>query len=139
MLRGPVPEHFHFGARFHVGDGVITVYGLKTCDTCRKALAWLKDEKIAHRFVDVRADGIAKADVSRFARAVGWEKLLNKASTTWRELDEGVKSNLTEGLAVALMVEHPTLIKRPVFEMPGNRIVSGFREAEKAAVKAASK
>jgi Spx/MgsR family transcriptional regulator len=122
---------------------VITVYGLKTCDTCRKALAWLKDEKIAHRFVDIRADGVTKSDVTRFARAVGWEKLLNKASTTWRELGEGVKSNLNEGLAIALMVEHPTLIKRPVFEMDakdgGGKIVSGFRDAEKAAVKAAAK
>ncbi|HEY4344389.1 MAG TPA: Spx/MgsR family RNA polymerase-binding regulatory protein [Parvibaculum sp.] len=117
---------------------MITVYGLKTCDTCRKALSWLKDEKIAHRFVDVRADGVSKADVSRFAKAVGWEKLLNKASTTWRELDDGVKSNLTETLAIALMVEHPALIKRPVFDMSG-RIVSGFRDAEKAAVKAAAK
>lgn len=122
---------------------MITVYGLKTCDTCRKALAWLKDEKIAHRFVDIRADGVTKSDVTRFARAVGWEKLLNKASTTWRELGEGVKSNLNEGLAIALMVEHPTLIKRPVFEMDakdgGGKIVSGFRDAEKAAVKAAAK
>lgn len=122
---------------------MITVYGLKTCDTCRKALAWLKDEKIAHRFVDIRADGVTKSDVTRFARAVGWEKLLNKASTTWRELGEGVKSNLNEGLAIALMVEHPTLIKRPVFEMDAKdgsgKIVSGFRDAEKAAVKAAAK
>lgn len=117
---------------------MITVYGLKTCDTCRKALAWLKGEKIAHRFVDVRADGITKADVTRFAKAVGWEKLLNKASTTWRELDEGVKADLNEALAIALMVEHPTLIKRPVFDM-GTKIVSGFRDAEKAALKAASK
>lgn len=147
------------GAFFISGAHVITVYGLKTCDTCRKALAWLKDEKIAHRFVDVRADGVKKTDVSRFARAVGWEKLLNKASTTWRELDEGVKSNLDEALAIALMVEHPTLIKRPVFDIGekdggakdrgakdggakkegGGKIVSGFREAEKAAVKAASR
>lgn len=122
---------------------MITVYGLKTCDTCRKALAWLKDEKIAHRFVDVRADGVTKSDVTRFAKAVGWEKLLNKASTTWRELGEGVKSNLNEGLAIALMVEHPTLIKRPVFDIDakdgGRKIVSGFRDAEKAAVKAAAK
>lgn len=117
---------------------MITVYGLKACDTCRKALAWLKGEKIAHRFVDVRADGITKADVTRFAKAVGWEKLLNKASTTWRELDEGVKADLNEALAIALMVEHPTLIKRPVFDM-GAKIVSGFRDAEKAALKAASK
>lgn len=132
-----------FGAFFISGDGLITVYGLKACDTCRKALGWLKDEKIAHRFVDLRADGIGKADVSRFAKAVGWEKLLNKASTTWRGLDDSAKADLTEGRAIALMVEHPTLIKRPVFDMAGKdgsaTIVSGFRDAEKAAVKAAVK
>lgn len=122
---------------------MITVYGLKTCDTCRKALNWLKDEKIAHRFVDLRADGIGQAEVSRFAKAVGWEKLLNKASTTWRGLDDSAKADLTEARAIALMVEHPTLIKRPVFEVAGKDgraiIVSGFRDAEKAAVKVAAK
>lgn len=117
---------------------MITVYGLKTCGTCRKALSWLRAEKLAHRFVDLRADGVAKADVKRFAKAVGWEKLLNKASTTWRGLDEDVKSDLNETKVIALMVEHPTLIKRPVFETE-TQILSGFKEPEKKTLKAGLK
>lgn len=116
---------------------MITVYGLKNCDTCRKALGWLKAEGIAHRFHDVRADGITQSDIARFAKAVGWEKLLNKASTTWRELSDREKDDLTGPRALALMAAHPALIKRPVFEA-GSKIVVGFREAEKAALKAVS-
>lgn len=120
------------------GARVITVYGLKNCDTCRKALTWLKAEKIAHQFVDFKNDAPAKADVTRFAKAVGWEKLLNKASTTWRGLGEEVKADLNEAMAIALMTEHPALIKRPVFQN-GAKIVSGFKEAEMKALKAGLK
>jgi arsenate reductase len=114
---------------------MITVYGLKSCDTCRKALGWLKEEGIAHRSVDLRADGITKKDVTRFAKAVGWEKLLNKASTTWRGLDEEAKADLDEATAITLMVAYPTLIKRPVFEGK-TEVLSGFKAPEKAALKA---
>jgi Spx/MgsR family transcriptional regulator len=117
---------------------LITVYGLKSCDTCRKALAWLKGEKIAHRFHDLRADGISRAEIARFAKTAGWEKLLNKASTTWRGLAEAEKEGVTEARAIALMAAHPALIKRPVFEA-GTKIVVGFRDAEKAALKAVSR
>ncbi|HEX7776221.1 MAG TPA: Spx/MgsR family RNA polymerase-binding regulatory protein [Parvibaculum sp.] len=117
---------------------MITVYGLKSCDTCRKALAWLKDEKLAHKFHDLRADGISATEIARFARAAGWEKLLNKASTTWRGLADKDKDGVTEARAIALMAEHPALIKRPVFAA-GARIVVGFRDAEKAALKALSR
>ena len=117
---------------------MIIVYGLKNCDTCRKALTWLKAEKIAHQFVDFKTDAPAKADVARFAKAVGWEKLLNKASTTWRALGDEVKADLTEAMAIALMAEHPALIKRPVFEN-GAKIISGFKEAEMKVLKAGLK
>ena len=133
MLNAPMRCAGAFFVRLW-GIGVITVYGLKTCDTCRKALKWLEGEKIAHRYVDVRADGVSKADVTRLAKAVGWEKLLNKASTTWRGLADEVKASISEAAAIALMVEHPTLIKRPVFEGK-SQTVCGFRDAEKKAVK----
>lgn len=113
---------------------MITVYGLKNCDTCRKALAWLGERKIAHRFHDIRADGISREDVVRFVKAVGAEKLVNKASTTWRGLPEAEKDVSTEAKVVALLTANPTLLKRPVFD-DGKNIVSGFRDAEKAAVK----
>jgi arsenate reductase len=118
---------------------VLTVYGLKNCDTCRKALKWLEDEGIAHSFHDVRADGITSDDVKRFAKSVGWEMLLNKASTKWRELKAGVPEPVTEAVALKLMAAHPTLVKRPVFEARGGDIVVGFRDAQKAALKKAGK
>ncbi|MDZ4382015.1 MAG: arsenate reductase [Parvibaculum sp.] len=119
---------------------VLTVYGLKNCDTCRKAVKWLEAEGIPHRFHDVRADGIATADVARFATSAGWETLLNKASTTWRGLSGTQKANASEADAVALMAEHPALIKRPVFDFGKGEVVVGFRDPQKAAVlKAAGK
>ncbi|HUD50700.1 Spx/MgsR family RNA polymerase-binding regulatory protein [Parvibaculum sp.] len=117
---------------------MITVYGLKNCDTCRKALAWLGEQKIAHRFHDIRADGISREDVARFVKAVGAEKLVNKASTTWRGLPDAEKDVSTEAKVVTLLAANPTLIKRPVFEN-GKSVVSGFRDAEKAAIKAMAK
>ncbi|MGB6085413.1 arsenate reductase [Parvibaculum sp.] len=113
---------------------MLGVYGLKNCDTCRKALKWLEAESIAYTFHDVKADGISAADVKRFAAAVGWEALLNKASTTWRGLPDSDKQDLTEAKAVKLMAANPSLIKRPVFEK-GRMIISGFRDAQKAALK----
>ncbi|WP_293210061.1 arsenate reductase [Parvibaculum sp.] len=118
---------------------VLTVYGLKNCDTCRKALKWLESEGIAHRFHDVRADGIGAADVKRFAKAVGWETLLNKASTTWRSLPDSDKHEVTETSAVKLMASHPALIKRPVFDMGSAGIAIGFRDTQKAQLKKAAR
>ncbi len=102
---------------------MLTVYGLKTCDTCRKARKWLDERSADYQWVDVRADGVSSEDIKRWAAKVGWEVLLNKSSTTWRGLDESDKSDLSEAKAVALMAEHPTLIKRPVFEKDGKVIV----------------
>lgn len=118
-----------------MGAIVLKVYGLKNCDTCRKALQWLGKEKIAHTFVDVRADGVSKADIVRFTKAIGWEKLLNKASTSWRALDDAEKEGLSETKAIALMQKYPTLIKRPVFES-AKAVMVGFRDAEMKALKA---
>ena len=113
---------------------VLTVYGLKNCDTCRKVLKWLEDEGISHKFHDVRADGIKDADLERFAKSAGWESLLNKASTTWRGLPDKQKTNVGETEAIRLMGEHPALIKRPVFDAGKGEVVVGFRDPQKAAV-----
>ncbi|MEP0709646.1 MAG: arsenate reductase [Parvibaculum sp.] len=118
---------------------VLIVYGLKNCDTCRKALKWLEAEGIAHRFLDVRADGISAADVKRFAKGAGWETLLNKASTTWRSLPDSDKDDITETGAVKLMAAHPALIKRPVFDMGSAGIAVGFRDTQKAQLKKAAR
>ena len=94
----------------------LTVYHLKTCDICRKAIKAL--EAAGHELtpIDVRADGVPATDLARFEKAVGWEKLLNTRSTTWRGLEAADKADMSAGKAIALMSEHPTLIKRPVIE-----------------------
>lgn len=108
---------------------MITIYGIKNCDTCRKALKWLDAEAIAHRFHDFRADGLAPEDVTRWVDAAGWETLLNRRGTTWRKLPDADKDGVDEAKATSLMQANPTLIKRPVFDL-GGEIVVGFKDAE---------
>lgn len=115
---------------------MITVYGIKNCDTCRKALKWLDAEGIAHQFHDFRKDGLDAAAVSTWLDAVGVEVLLNKRGTTWRNLDEAQKEaaeNDQDQLA-ALLLEQPTLIKRPVFEGAGDVMV-GFGDKQQDALR----
>jgi Spx/MgsR family transcriptional regulator len=104
----------------------VTIYGIKNCDTVKKARNWLEANGVAHRFVDYRAEGLDPKDHARWERAVGWEKLLNKASTTFKELSDADKQGLDEKKALALMQAHPTLIKRPVLDVDG-RITVGFK------------
>jgi len=113
---------------------MITVYGIKTCDTCRKALKWLEAEGIAHCFHDFRADGLTGKAVAAWVAALGWETVLNRRSTTWRELPEKARANLDAGSATALMVKHPTLIKRPVFTA-GKTVLIGFDDKVKTALR----
>lgn len=115
---------------------MISVWGLKTCDTCRKALRWLEQEGKPHTFKDVRKDGLDEARLQRWIDAVGWETLLNRRGTTWRTLSEAEAADVDEKKAKALMLSYPGLIKRPVFET-GRRIIVGFKDAEIAALKSA--
>ena len=104
----------------------ITLYGITNCDTVKKARAWLEASGVAHRFVDYRADGLDPKNLARWKSAVGWGKLLNKASTTFKELTDADKQGLDEKKALALMQAHPTLIKRPVLDV-GGKITIGFK------------
>ena len=113
---------------------MITVYGLKNCDTCRNARKWLKAEGLDFTFHDVRADGLTEETLSGWIRALGWETLLNRRGTTWRKLPDDEKEGVDEARAKALMLSQPALIKRPVFEKAGQVIV-GFKDAEKVALK----
>ena len=97
----------------------ITVYGLATCDTTRAARKWLDAKGMPHSFHDVREDGLTRPMVEGWVRQLGWEKVLNKASTTWRELPEKEKAGVDERQAVALLLAHPTLVKRPVLDRNG--------------------
>ena len=104
----------------------ITIYGIKTCDTVRKARNWLDESGVAYRYADFRVEGLDPRDLARWEKAVGWEKLLNKASATFRGLPDADKAGLDGEKAMALMQAHPTLIKRPVLDV-GGKITVGFK------------
>ncbi len=104
---------------------MITVYGIKNCDTVRKVRKWLEARGTDHRFHDFRVDGLERAVLKHWVATVGWEALLNRRGTTWRQLTDPRKEQLEEETAVSLMLEHPTLIKRPVLET-GNEVLVGF-------------
>ncbi|MBW4331416.1 ArsC family reductase [Stakelama sp. CBK3Z-3] len=107
----------------------VTIHGIKNCDTMKKARAWLDEHGIGYRFHDYRADGIDAATLELWADRVGWEKLLNKAGTTFRKLPDAQKQDIDRARAIALMVENPAMIKRPVLEYPGGILV-GFKPGE---------
>jgi arsenate reductase len=97
----------------------VTIYGIKNCDTMKKARAWLDDAGIAYGFHDYKTAGIAADVLQGWARAVGWETLLNRAGTTFRKLADADKARLDPARAIALMRAQPSLIKRPVLDVDG--------------------
>lgn len=107
---------------------MMTLYGIKNCDTVKKARACLEQRAVPYRFHDLRIDGLDAARLRRWAKAVGWEALLNTRGTTWRQLPAADKDPLNAARAIELMLEHPTLIKRPVLEHD-NAVIVGFDRA----------
>lgn len=104
---------------------MLTIYGIPNCDTCRKARKRLESAGVEYRFHDVREDGLERALVVRWERCVGWKSLLNTRSTTWRGLSDGDKTDIDAVKAVALILAHPTLLKRPVAD-DGATVRVGF-------------
>jgi arsenate reductase len=107
------------------------LYGLKTCDSCRKALKWLKAAGREIEFVDVRGDDFERADIERIVAAAGWQVALNRKSATWRSLDEAERMVSSDQDAAALIAAHPALLKRPVIVV-GERTIVGFGAGEQA-------
>jgi arsenate reductase len=113
----------------------IVIYGIKNCDTMKKARAFLDKNKVAYEFHDYKTQGIDKPKLEGWAKKAGWETLLNKAGTTFRKLADKDKESLTEKKAIALMLAQPSMIKRPVLELGGGRLLVGFKpDAYKAAI-----
>ena len=110
----------------------VTLYGIPNCDTVRKARSWLGAHGVAYAFHDYKKSGADPARLAEWCRAAGWEKVLNRAGTTFRKLPDADKLGLDEVLAVALMAANPSCIKRPIVEHPGGLLV-GFNPAEWAA------
>ena len=104
----------------------ITIYGIKNCDTMKKARAWLDDHGVAYDFHDYKAAGAPKDKLKQWSDKLGWVSLLNRAGTTFRKLPDAEKEGLNEKKALAMMMEQPSMIKRPVLEM-GAKVLVGFK------------
>ena len=105
----------------------ITIYGIKNCDTMKKARAWLDKQGVDYAFHDYKSAGIEREKLEKWAKKAGWEALINKAGTTFKKLPDQDKEGLTEKKAIALMLGQPSMIKRPVLELPGGKLLVGFK------------
>jgi len=103
------------------------IYGIKNCETMKKARAWLDQRGVAYTFHDYKSAGIERGKLEGWARKVGWEALLNKSGTTFRKLSDKDKEGLTESKAITLMLAQPSVIKRPVLELRGGKLLVGFK------------
>ena len=104
----------------------ITIYGIKNCDTMKKARTWLESHGVAYSFHDYKSEGIAKEKLKDWTDELGWETLLNRAGTTFRKLPESDREGLNERKAIALMLAQPSMIKRPVLDI-GGKLLVGFK------------
>lgn len=105
-----------------------TLFGIANCDTVKKARRWLENQAVDYTFHDYKKAGIDKATLQSWCKTFGYEALLNTRGTTWRKLDETQKQNVNEAKAIAIMLEHPSIIKRPVLVSGKHKLV-GFDEA----------
>ena len=105
----------------------LKLFGLNKCSTCKKAVDWLETREIAHSFSDVRDEPVTTEQVASWSAALGgWEKMINRAGYTWRGLPHAETKDLTEAKAVALAVQHPSLIRRPLIEHADGSVTVGF-------------
>jgi len=111
----------------------ITIYGIKNCDTMKKARAWLDKAGVDYAFHDYKSAGIDKDKLERWAKKVGWETVINRAGLTFKKLPDKDKEGLTETKAIKLMLAQPSMIKRPVLELPGGKLLVGFKPEAYAA------
>lgn len=107
---------------------MLKIFGIKNCDTMKKAFAWLDSQGVAYEFIDYKKAGVAAGQLPDWNKRVGWEKLLNTRGLMWRKLSEEQKANVDEAKALALMAEYPSLIKRPVVDT-GTELFLGFDPA----------
>ena len=108
----------------------VTVYGIKNCDTMKKARAWLDKHGVEYAFHDYKTAGIDRAQLEGWAKKVGWEVLLNRAGTTFKKLPDKEKAGLTATKAIVLMLKQPSMIKRPVLDAGRGKLLVGFRPEE---------
>ncbi|MCO6185525.1 ArsC family reductase [Rhizobium sp. L1K21] len=104
----------------------VTIYGIKNCDTMKKAFTWLNDQGVAYDFHDYKKSGIDEQSLKTWCAAIGWEKVLNKAGTTFKKLPDEDKTDLDEAKAIQLMAANPSMIKRPITDKDG-ALMAGFK------------
>jgi len=104
----------------------ITLYGIKACDTMKKARSWLDEQGVSYLFHDYKAVGIDQANLKKWCAEHGWQTVLNRAGTTFRKLEDAQKADLDQAKAIALMLAQPSMIKRPVLDL-GARTLVGFK------------
>jgi Spx/MgsR family transcriptional regulator len=108
-----------------------TLYGISNCDTVKKARAWLTDQGVEYTFHDFKKLGVPVPQIDSWLKQAGWEKLLNRQGTTWRKLDPALQTRVTDAKSArALMLEHSSVIKRPVVEWPDGKVTIGFSAAD---------
>ncbi|MEH6484481.1 MULTISPECIES: ArsC family reductase [Pseudomonas] len=103
-----------------------TLFGIKACDTMKKARTWLDEHQVSYQFHDYKAVGIDRENLQKWCNEHGWEKILNRAGTTFRKLDDAQKSDLDQSKAIELMMAQPSMIKRPVLDL-GTKTLVGFK------------
>ena len=108
----------------------IAIYGIKSCDTMKKAMAWLDTHNIAYTFHDYKKEGVDHSRLLDWIKTAGWEALINRSGTTFRKLPDAVKADLTEEKAIQLMLENPSMIRRPVLE--ASTLIIGFKSEKYA-------
>ena len=108
---------------------MLTLYGIKNCDTVKKARRWLEDHGIEYQFHDFRQDGLDKKQLTNWVETLGWEAIVNKRSTTWRNLSDKDKALSTNPQAITLLLANPTLIKRPIVQK-NKMLLVGFKEED---------
>mgnify|MGYP002620868787 CR=1 FL=1 len=106
-----------------------TIYGIKNCDTMKKALKWLDDHGVDYEFHDYKKSGLDQKQLKAWVKQLGWETLVNRRGLTWRRLPEAEREGINEAKAIALMVTHPSLVKRPVLDTGGS-VQVGFKPEE---------
>jgi arsenate reductase len=108
-----------------------TVYAIPNCNTVKKALDWLKANKVAYEFHDYKKKGITATQLTAWSKQIGWEALINKKGTTWKQLPKEFQETITnQKAAIALMMEKTSVIRRPLIEEDGKVLVIGFEDAE---------
>jgi len=105
---------------------MIKLYGIANCDTIKKARKWLQDNKIDYQFYDYKKLGVPKDELKKWIKQLGWQALVNKRGTTWRKLDDDVKNSIDESSAIQIMLDNPSIIKRPLLDI-NHQYTLGFK------------